>query len=219
MPADVSLLIPPALGQLRDHPKVVSNEVPRLLERLAEVPDPRDPRGVRHALVAVLALTACTVLPGATSLLAVSEWIADAPPHILERLGIRLDPLFPKRFLLAETTVRRLLTRIDGDALDRAVGGWLADRRPKATGLRGLAVDGKSLRGAAKAKGRKIYLLAALDHTTGLVLAQLDVGEKTNEITCLPAAAGHHRRPGQRRRHQRRHAHPVPPLVVWIRPL
>jgi hypothetical protein len=42
-------------------------------------------------------------------------------------------------------------------------------------------VDGKSLRGAAKAKGRKIHLLAALEHTTGLVLAQLDVGDKTNE--------------------------------------
>ncbi|WP_406733515.1 hypothetical protein [Streptomyces sp. NBC_01794] len=31
-------------------------EIPGLLERLAEVPDPRDPRGVRHALVVVLAL-------------------------------------------------------------------------------------------------------------------------------------------------------------------
>ncbi|MEU6655125.1 ISAs1 family transposase [Streptomyces sp. NPDC046900] len=185
MPVDASSLIPPALDQLREHPEAVSDEVPHLLERLAEVPDPRDPRGVRHALVAVLALTACAVLAGATSLLAVSEWIADAPPHILERLGIRLDPLFPKRFLPAETTVRRLLARIDGDALDRAIGRRLADRRPKATGLRGLAVDGKSLRGAAKATGRKIHLLAALDHTTGLVLAQLDVGEKTNEITCF----------------------------------
>ncbi|MGP3970007.1 transposase [Streptomyces sp. 6N223] len=72
--------------------------------------------------------------------------------------------------------------------LDRAVAHWLADRRPKATGvtpLRGLAVDGKSLRGAARAKGRKIHLLAAPEHTTGLVLAQLDVGEKTGEIACF----------------------------------
>ncbi|MFD5114904.1 ISAs1 family transposase [Streptomyces sp. NPDC058391] len=85
----------------------------------------------------------------------------------------------------AETAVRRLLARIDGDALDRAVGRWLADRRPKATGLRCLAVDGKSLCGTAKANGRKIHLLAAPEHATGLVLAQLDVGEKTNEITCF----------------------------------
>ncbi|MFD9286674.1 ISAs1 family transposase [Streptomyces mirabilis] len=46
-------------------------------------------------------------------------------------------------------------------------------------------MDGKSLRGAARAKGRKIHLLAALEHTTGLVLAQLDVGKKTNKITCF----------------------------------
>ncbi|ANZ21819.1 transposase [Streptomyces noursei ATCC 11455] len=51
--------------------------------------------------------------------------------------------------------------------------------------MRGLAVDGKSLRGVARAKGRKIHLLADLDHTTGLVLAQLDVGEKSSEIACF----------------------------------
>lgn len=44
-------------------------------------------------------------------------------------------------------------------------------------------MDGKSLRGAAKAGGRKIHLLVALEHTTGLVLARLDVGDKTIEIT------------------------------------
>ncbi|MER5217196.1 ISAs1 family transposase [Streptomyces sp. NPDC002838] len=32
---------------------------------------------------------------------------------------------------------------------------------------------------------RKIHLLAALDHAAGLVTAQLDIGEKTNEITCF----------------------------------
>ncbi|MET7901049.1 transposase family protein [Streptomyces sp. NPDC005355] len=153
MPADASSPIPAALDQLREQPEPRPEEIPGLLERLAEVPDPRDPRGVRHALAAVLALSACAVLTGATSLLAVGEWIADAPTCVLERLGIRRDPLLPGRLVPAESTVRRLLARVDGDALDRAVGRWLADRRPKAagaTGLRGVSVDGKSLRGAAK---------------------------------------------------------------------
>jgi predicted transposase YbfD/YdcC len=185
MPADASSPIPPALDQLRHQPQVASEEVLDLLERLCQVPDPRDPRGVRHTLAVVLALTACAVLAGATSLLAVGEWIADAPAHVLHRLGVGSDPLQPRRTPPSETTVRRLLARIDGDALDQAIGSWLTDRRPKSTGLRGLSVDGKSLRGAAKARGRKIHLLAALEHTTGLVLAQLDVGEKTDEITCF----------------------------------
>jgi hypothetical protein len=69
-----------------------TGEAPRYLQRLAEVPDPRDPRGVRHALAVVLAPTACAVLAGATSLLAVGEWIADTPPHLLELVGVRPDP-------------------------------------------------------------------------------------------------------------------------------
>ncbi|MFI0220316.1 ISAs1 family transposase [Streptomyces lydicus] len=112
-----------------------------------------------------------------------SEWVADAPPALLERLGTAVDPLVPKWSWPAESTIRRLLARIDADALDRAVGAWLADRQTRGQGLRGLAVDGKSLRGAAHAKGRKIHLLAACDHVNALVLAQMDVGEKTNEIT------------------------------------
>ncbi|WP_371656759.1 MULTISPECIES: hypothetical protein [unclassified Streptomyces] len=66
--------------------------------------------------------------------------------------------------------MRRILSRGDGHALDWAVGRWLADRRPAAAGLRGLAVDGKSLRGAGRATGRKMDLLAALEHTTVLAL-------------------------------------------------
>ncbi|MFE0086161.1 ISAs1 family transposase, partial [[Kitasatospora] papulosa] len=183
MPADVSSLIPPALDQLGPRPGATPSEIPDLLECLAQVPDPRNPRGVRHPLAAVLALTACAVLAGARSLLAVSEWVAEAPEELLERLGIRVDPLFPKRSWPAETTIRRVLARIDANALDRAVGTWLACRQQDAGGLRALAVDGKSLRGAARAKGRRVHLLAACDHVGGLVLAQMDVGEKTNEIT------------------------------------
>lgn len=104
-------------------------------------------------MAVVLALTACAVPPGATSLLAVGEWIADAPAHVLHRLGVGSEPLQPRRTLPSETMVRRLPARIDGDALDQAIGSRLTDRRPEPTGLRGLSVDGKSLRGAAKARG------------------------------------------------------------------
>ncbi|MGW7241502.1 transposase family protein [Streptomyces sp. NPDC054804] len=83
MSADASPLILPALDRLREQSDVGPGEVPGLLKGPAQVPDPRDPRGVRHALAAVLTLTACAVLNGATSLPAVGEWIADAPPHVL----------------------------------------------------------------------------------------------------------------------------------------
>ena len=160
MPAPASSLIPPVLDQLRDQPPVAPAEHPGLLERLAEVPDPRAPRGIRHALTYVLAIAASAVLTGATSLLAISEWANDAPQSVLAALGGRLDLLTGHHPVPGEATLRRLLARVDGDALDQAVGRWLADRHqtaPQTTGLRGIAVDGKSLRGTARAGGRKIH--------------------------------------------------------------
>ncbi|MDX3761841.1 hypothetical protein [Streptomyces sp. AK02-04a] len=78
--------------------------------------------------------------------------------------------------------MRRLPGRTDGDASDRAV----ARPRTGADGrLHAEAVDGKTLRGAARATGRKIHRLAVCDHLSGLVLARLDGGEETNEITCF----------------------------------
>lgn len=188
MPAAAeSSLMPAALDQLTPVPPLLLRECPSLLACLATVPDPRDPRGRLHPLVAVLALCAAAVLTGATSLLAISEWAADAPQPVLARLGARRDPFTGRHQAPCETTIRRVLALVDGDVLDRAVGSWLAARRPQAgeTMLRAIAVDGKSLRGAARAHGRKIHLLAAVDHATAVVLGQVDVETKTNEITCF----------------------------------
>jgi len=60
------------------HPAIEPAECPGLLECLAAVPDPRSPRGVRHALVHVLALAAAAVLAGATSLAVPLAGIAGA---------------------------------------------------------------------------------------------------------------------------------------------
>lgn len=47
---------------------------------------------------------------------------------------------------------------------------------------RRVAVDGKTLRGSGLAGGSGRHLLAALDHVHGVVLGQVDVAAKTNEI-------------------------------------
>jgi predicted transposase YbfD/YdcC len=157
------------------------------------VPDPRDRRGLRHALVSMLAVAAAAVLAGARSLTAIGEWAADAPQPVLVALGARRDPLTGTRHPPGEATLRRTLARVDGDALDAAVGAWLADRRrpPGPWRRRAVAVDGKSLRGAIGPHGRPVHLLAAMDHTNGAVLAQLQVDGTTNEISRFqPLLAG-----------------------------
>jgi DDE_Tnp_1-associated len=74
----------------------------------------------------VLAVAVCAVLAGARSLAAIGEWAADAPPEVLVALGIRPQPLTGWVRAPDEATVRRVLAGIDGDALDAAIGAWLA---------------------------------------------------------------------------------------------
>ena len=92
------------------------------------VPDLRRRRGRRHPLVAVLALAACaTLVMGGDSVTAIWQWAARASQEKLGRLKARRHP-FTGRFLVpSERTFRRVLARLDADALDAAIGGWVAD--------------------------------------------------------------------------------------------
>ncbi|WP_228396300.1 transposase family protein [Streptomyces sp. RB17] len=67
-------------------------------------------------------LAPCAVLAGAKSLAAIAKWVTDAPPCILARLGGPCREPDRSPVTPAEATVRRALQRIDGDALDTAIG-------------------------------------------------------------------------------------------------
>lgn len=229
MPAPLSSLIDRVHGQSDSSPQVVqlghtSQEC--LLRALSQVPDPRDARGVRHALPAVLAMAIAAVPAGSRSFYAIGQWMADAGQKTLKTLGARQDPASGRYLGPEEKTVRRLCGEVDGDALDGALGRWLerrlllalaaktrvgrkpaqrrkagrkAGRRAKAAGQRrmrkstrsrrmplmpGVAVDGKTLRGARTAEAKAPHLLAAVTHG-GVVLAQRQTAGKSNEITAF----------------------------------
>lgn len=157
-----------------------------LLERLGTLTDPRSRQGRRHALAGVLAIAAAAVLGGARSYAAIAEFAAELPMATLQRLGTWRRPYSTRWLPPSEPTVRRTLQRVDGNALDRVVGGWLAEQRPEPVSGApdAVAVDGKTLRGARQPDGQ-VHLLAALTHNSQVVLAQRSVGAKTNETTQL----------------------------------
>jgi predicted transposase YbfD/YdcC len=167
------------------------NQCRDLLGYLAQIADPRHRRGRRHPLSTVLAVAVAAVLAGARSLAAIGEWTGDAPGQVLAALGVRRDLLSGAWRPPGEATVRRVLARIDADALDRAIGAWLAVQQPPANPPSStsrpwrwaVAVDGKTLRGSGHHPRPQVHLLAAMDHTTRAVLAQTDVAATTNEIT------------------------------------
>ncbi|WP_249026125.1 ISAs1 family transposase [Mycobacterium lacus] len=152
----------------------------RLLQALQTVPDPRDRRGVRYSLAGVLALAVTATLAGCRSFAAIGQWAAEAASGTLASFGVTSGSA-PD-----ESTLRKLFARLDADALDQALGVWMWTRTFTVEQRRVIAIDGKTIRGArTRAGGKAPHLIAAFDHGAGVVLGQVAVDAKSNEI---PAA-------------------------------
>jgi predicted transposase YbfD/YdcC len=222
VPAPASLLINAVQDQPDSETRPVllgRNGQESLVAALSEVPDPRDARGIRYQVPTVIGLSLAAVLAGSKSVYAIGQWIAGCSQKTLKAFGARVDPGTGRYAGPDEKTVRGLCARLDGDALDAAVGRWLqrralaaqrarartgvrpptgrkARRRAKAAGQRlrrastrdrhrprlpQVAVDGKTSRGAKTAGNPAPHLLAALS-CAGVVLAQRQIADKSNEI-------------------------------------
>lgn len=163
--------------------RLADNQQRDLLQALVAVPDPRRRRGVRYRLASLLAVAVCAVLAGASTFAAIADWATDLDEAARDRLG------FTGR-IPAGSTVWRFLVRIDAQVLQAVLTGWLRHRLPARPAPRRMdrmviAVDGKVLRGARLPDGRQVHLLSAYDTATGVVLAQVAIAAKSNEIPAF----------------------------------
>lgn len=160
-----------------------------LIERLGELDDPRDPRGVQYPLVPVLALCLVAILAGHTGFAAIAQF-GRLRGH---RLGHALG--FKNGRMPCANMLSLLFRELDADHLDRVIGAWLVDRH--ADGWDHLALDGKTLRGSRDGEVPGTHLLSAYAPRTSAVIAQLRVEATTNEhkaalrlLGVLPPLAG-----------------------------
>ena len=149
-------------------------------DQLAPLSDPRDPRGVRHALPVLLATLLVALAGGANSLAAVAAFTHDHQAWF--RLWLPLGRNTPSR-----DTCLRLVHRLDPET---AVKAALLLDGTSLPGLRQLilALDGKVARrsGDPGAGTRPLLLVSAFLVREGLTLAQEPCAAKGNEITALP---------------------------------
>ena len=157
-----------------------------LLHYLGQVADHRKAKGVRHHLAAILAVIVVARLSGANSVYAAAQFAKTMPQEALRRCGIRYNPRLGQYVPPSPKTIKRAVRAVDAEAADEQMCAWL--RAEAAAGRlkwRHIAVDGKTVRGAAQDGGTRPHLLAGYDVTTGTVLGQASVHAKTNEITCF----------------------------------
>lgn len=155
-----------------------------LLDVLTSVPDPRDPRGKRYSLVGLLAVAILAVAAGMRGYAGFATWARTAPDDVLAPLGIRFRRP-------SEKTFRRVLSGLDATDLDRRLGAYFTGLAATATaeqgGLVAVSLDGKTVRGALRGGATGTHLVSVFAHHTRLVLGQLAVAAKSNEIPCVRA--------------------------------
>lgn len=148
-----------------------------LIEVFRAMTDPRMPRGVRHPVVGLLALGATAVMAGYRSFQAFGEWAENLPKEIRTRLG----STWPKP--PTESTFRRVFAKINVEEFETRTAAWIAKHQDLKS--HAIAIDGKTLRGSGDGDSKPTHLVSAVTHDEGVVIAQVRVPEKTNEITSV----------------------------------
>lgn len=149
---------------------------------LADLPDPRRARGKRHAWGLILTLVGLALASGARGMEATVRWVAERREELVGQFAP------PRGVLPSASTLRRAVRALDCAALEARVAMFVAGLPTAAPPARwrGLAVDGKAVRGA-NLHGAGCHLVSVARHGDGYVLQQAAVGAKTNEITAVPA--------------------------------
>lgn len=154
--------------------KIIDFPVKGLLLEISKVTDPRKRRGIRYPFESILSISVCAVIMGCRSFRAIGEWAECLTSKELIRFGIS------RGRAPSETAIRRVLQRIDAQEFDKRIYNWLV--KQGVLKGKGIALDGKTLRGSKDRDKKGRHLLSAVIQKEGVVIAQEEVGEKTNEI-------------------------------------
>lgn len=183
-------VLPPAwaLYEHKDDPHrypLSGSQTKSLLEAFKPLRDPRRYKGWRHRKVAsILTIASAAMIAGNNSLLAIGQFSQSLNQNQLRSLRASRCPKTAKFLAPSETTIRRVLQRLDPSQLDSIITDWLRSHL-KDLNICALAVDGKCARTASKINGQSLQLFSSLDVQTRLVRSQIKIPSKTNEIPSL----------------------------------
>jgi hypothetical protein len=146
------------------------------MEYLDRVADHRSRRGRRYELGFLLAVVvAATACAGHDEVAGYAQWAADAPVWALTALGAKSDPLTGRVPAPSESTLRAL-REVDAGDLQRLTARWVAAIMAGKVAQDGkrlpaVAIDGKSVRGAAAGGSARPHLLGAATHDGAIMVA------------------------------------------------
>jgi predicted transposase YbfD/YdcC len=149
-------------------------------KHFARLKDPRLNRRKRHLLTDIVTIAICAIICGANNF-----------PQI-EAFGRRRHDWLAKFLALpngipSHDTFERVFQRLCPDTFQRCFLAWLQQLHSQVGGKH-FAIDGKTLRhSGSPAKGLgPLHVVSVWATQANLILAQVAVDEKSNEITAIP---------------------------------
>jgi len=150
------------------------------LDHFKELPDPRQRGKITYPLGEVLLLCLLAVLGGAETFVDIARF-GEKKIDLLRRFRPFRDGT-PSHDHLGD-----IFATLDAEAFQRCFVSWVA----ALTGVPAevIAIDGKTLRRSYQKKGAKapIHMVSAFAARQRLVLGQVKVADKSNEIVAIPA--------------------------------
>lgn len=156
-----------------------------LFAKLSQLTDLRKRRGVRYPLPVLLMVVVLAKLAGIDKIQEIAEWARAYQVELAELFELN------RKTMPHPTTYSRVLgDKVVVEQLEKVLQDHFQQKLSEEVPARGsltVSIDGKTLRGTIPF-GQKsgVHLMAAYLPSQGLVLAQVAVGSKTNEITAAP---------------------------------
>jgi len=165
------------LGMQNTQPDSTSQKL-SLIEHFKSLTDPRVNRTKEHELIDIMVIAICT-------LLCAGEGFNDMEDFGNAKEGWFKTFLALRNGIPSHDTFNRVFAAIDPQQFLQCFLRWTQTLR-SAVNQEIVALDGKALRRALNSDRSVKYVVSAWAEDNGLVLGQLKVDDKSNEITALP---------------------------------
>jgi predicted transposase YbfD/YdcC len=158
-----------------------------LVAVLKHLPDPRKRQGRRHRWLTLLCLIVAALASAQRTPRAIARWIGEHREELFAVLPLNVSRL------PSDATIRRTLALLDVTRLEQALSAFQPATAPPAEApacspetLQGVAIDGKALRGVGR-DGHPCHLVSLVQHDDARVLGQVEVAQKRDERSAVPA--------------------------------
>ena len=153
-------------------------EIEKLKEEIKNIKDPRRTGygNIRHKLEDIIVIGLCTFICGGKDFDDMEELGKERKEYLAEFLEL-------PNGIPDSDTFRRVFEKINPSELSVCLINWISTERDKRSIV---AIDGKTICGSGNREHKAYHVVSAFVAENQITLGEINVEEKTNEITAVP---------------------------------